>query len=183
MAVGRPGSSALSQSHAPMRPRPVRSLRERGHLLRNEPSPAGTTYPGQHVPVASTFPRRGRSPSVTHYVSGAVRPALLLGIRRRIGLLTCCVVNSRSAVRICVSAPARLPVQNRPVGPRLSWPASATNAEDLLTGRILCGHLPASGARRAWPRSRGSSAESPSLAVSDAAGARERRRGDRCPRF
>jgi hypothetical protein len=56
MAVGRPGSSALSQSHAPMRPRPVRSLRGRGHLLRNEPSPVGTTYPGQPVPDREHLP-------------------------------------------------------------------------------------------------------------------------------
>jgi hypothetical protein len=37
--MGRPGSSALSQSHAPMRPRPVRSLAGTGALVKNEPSP------------------------------------------------------------------------------------------------------------------------------------------------
>jgi hypothetical protein len=50
MAVGRPGSSALSQSHAPMRPRPVRSL------------------PGTRALVKErAIPRE-------HYVSGPTRP-------------------------------------------------------------------------------------------------------------
>jgi hypothetical protein len=50
MAVGRPGSSALSQSHAPMRPRPVRSL------------------PGTRALVKERAIPRG------HYVSGPTRP-------------------------------------------------------------------------------------------------------------
>jgi hypothetical protein len=56
MAVGRPGSSALSQSHAPMRPRPVRSLRGRGHLSKDEPSPVGTLDQGQPVPGREHLP-------------------------------------------------------------------------------------------------------------------------------
>jgi hypothetical protein len=61
MAVGRPGSSALSQSHAPMRPRPVRSLRGRGHLSRDEPSPVGTLGSG---------PTRPRSRAPSHVMGG-----------------------------------------------------------------------------------------------------------------
>ena len=44
-----------------MRPRPVRSLRGRGHLSRNEPSPVGTTYQGQPFSGGSTFPPRGKA--------------------------------------------------------------------------------------------------------------------------
>ncbi len=39
-------------------------------MSRDEPSPVGTLDPAQLVPVASTFPRRGRPPTVTHSGSG-----------------------------------------------------------------------------------------------------------------
>jgi hypothetical protein len=59
-----------------LRPRPVRSLGGRGHLLRNEPSPLGTTYPGQPVPGREHLPTPRKA---------AVSYALL--IRRSLRLL------------------------------------------------------------------------------------------------